>query len=194
METSGEHNQPGPAALPRPRPPRPDVVVAPLRVRADHPGPAPRGLKAAVTAWAASFAVFAGLAGTLGIEYDAVVDALDSGLAARNPTAEPATVDQVAGLTVLGVGGVGLLLVLAAVLGIVHLRTGRGRGWLTAVGILTVAAAVTSWSVLGDAGDLAFGILIWAPPVQAGLVVVGTVLLFTRPASAWLRRASATVR
>lgn len=194
MEISGEHDQPGPTAPPRPRPPRPDVVVAPLRARPDHPGPAPRGLKAAVTAWAASFAVFAALAGALGFEYDAVVDALDSGLAARNPTAESATVDQVAGLTVLGVGGVGLLLVLAAVLGIAHLRTGRGRGWLTAVGVLTVAAAVISWSVLRDAGDLTFAILTWAPPLQAGLVVVGTALLFTRPASAWLHRASAASR
>lgn len=194
METSGEHDHRGPTAPPRPRPPRPDVTVAPLRVRADHPGPAPRGLKAAVTAWAASFAVFAILAGALGIGYDAVVDALDSGLAARNPTAEQATVDQVAGLTVLGVGGAGLLLVLAAVLGLVHLRTGRSRGWLTAVGVLTVAAAVISWSVLDDAADLAFGILTWAPPLQAGLVVVGTALLYTRPASEWLRRASEASR
>ncbi|RDI26831.1 hypothetical protein DEU38_10866 [Rhodococcus sp. AG1013] len=179
-----------PAQPHRPRPPRPDVAVAPLHTLDADPGLAPRSLTAAVTAWALSFAAFAAVAGVLGVYYDSVVDALDTGLASRNPAAESATVDQVSGLTVLGVGGVGLLLVLAAVLGIVRLRSGHGRPriWLTVVGVLTVAASVASWSVLADAGDLVYGALTWAPLLQAGLVVVGTALLFAPAVSAWLDR------
>ncbi|PTR23429.1 hypothetical protein C8K36_1099 [Rhodococcus sp. OK519] len=186
MDTTGEPE----TTVPRPRPPRPDVVVAPMHILDADPGLAPRSLTMAVTAWALSFAAFAAVAGVLGVYYDAVVDALDTGLASRNPAAESATVDQVTGLTVLAVGGAGLLLVLAAVLGIVRLRSGHGRPrtWLTVVGVLTVAAAVISWSVLADAGDLAFATLTWAPLLQAGLVVVGTALLFTKPSSAWLGR------
>ncbi|ORL33614.1 hypothetical protein A5N78_15360 [Prescottella equi] len=190
VDTTGEPE----ATAHRPRPPRPDVAVAPLHVRAVDPGTAPQSLRAAVTTWALSFAAFAILAGALGIEYDAVVDALASGLGSRNPTADPTTVDQVAGLTVLGVGGVGLLLVLAAVLGIVRLRSGRGRVWLTAVAVLTVAGAVTAWSVLADAGDLTLHALTWAPLLQAGLAAVGTALLYTGAASGWLRQRGDAVR
>ncbi|MFM1726107.1 hypothetical protein ABEU20_004731 [Rhodococcus sp. PAM 2766] len=194
MESTAEPEQPGPTAPLRPRPPRPDVVVAPLHSREDDPGTAPRTLTAAVTAWALSFAAFAAVAGVLGIHYDAAVEALTSGLSSRNPGNDRSTVHDVAALTVLGVGGAGLLLVLAAVLGIVRLRSGRGRVWLTVVGALTVVAAVTSWTVLADADDLALHTLTWAPLLQAGLVVVGTALLFTGSASTWLRRASAAVR
>lgn len=190
MDTTGEPE----ATVHRPRPPRPDVIVAPLHVREDDPGTAPRSLRAAVTAWALSFAAFTVVAGVLGVHYDTVVDALTAGLASRNPTADDSTIESVAGLTVLGVGGVGLLLVLAALLGILRLRSGRGRVWLTVVGVLTVAAAATAWSVLTDAGDLALHALTWAPLLQAGLVVAGTALLFTGSASAWLRRRAAAVR
>lgn len=199
MTATGEHDDSvtlDPAAGPaggrqRPRPPRPDVAVTPLRAPLDDPGPAPRALPAAVTVWGASFAAFAVLAAALAANYDAIVAALGAGLADDDPTADPTTVDQVAGLTVLGVGGVGLLLVLAGVLGIVRLRSGRntrGRVWLTVVAVLTVVAAVTSWSVLSDAGHLAFGVPAWAPLLQAVLVVVGTGLLFTPSASSWLHR------
>lgn len=167
-------------------------MVTPLHDRRIDPGPTPRTLTAAVAVWAASFAVFACLAAALAADYDAVVAALDAGLTTDDPTADPTTVDQVSGLTVLGVGCIGLLLVLAGVLGIVRLRSGRGRGraWLTVVGVFTVAAAVTSWSVLSDARDLAFRTPAWAPPLQAALVVAGTALLFTTSGSAWLRRRS----
>ncbi|WFR73570.1 hypothetical protein P9209_08085 [Prescottella defluvii] len=193
MDTTGDPTAPSASAPPRaPQPPRPAVVVTPLRDHRTDPGPTPRTLTAAVTAWAASFAVFACLAAALSADYDAVVAALDAALTTGDPTADPTTVDQVSGLIVLGVGCVGLLLVLAGVLGIVRLRSGRGRGraWLTVVGVLTVAAAMTSWSALSDAGDLVFRTLSWAPPLQAALVVVGTALLFAPSASAWLRRRS----
>ncbi|CAM3232605.1 membrane protein [Prescottella defluvii] len=189
MDTTGEHEAAATRAQ-RPKPPRPDVSVAPLHDTCADPGRTPPTVTAAVTAWAASFATFAALAAVLAADYDTVVDALSSGLTTRDPTANPDTADQAAGLTVLGVGAVGMLLVLAAVLGIVWLRSGHGRarGWLTAVGALTVVAAVGMWSVLSDAGDVAFGLLTWAPLLQAALVAVGTALLFTSAASAWLGR------
>ncbi|QBJ95953.1 hypothetical protein ERC79_08195 [Rhodococcus sp. ABRD24] len=187
METTGDTHA---SAQHRPRPPRPDVVVAPLHSPGTDPGPAPRSLTVAITAWAASFAAFASLASALGLGFDTVVDALETSLSTRNPTADPTTVDLVAGLTVLGVGGVGVLLVLAAVLGIVRLRAGhaRARVWLTVVGVLTVAAAVGSWSLLSDAGDISFRVLTWAPPLQAALVAAATALLFTPSISEWLGR------
>lgn len=201
MAATGEHDESvtlgptaGPAGGPRrPRPPRPDVVVSPLHDFRTDPGPVPWTLTAAVTAWGASFAAFAALAAALGADYDTVVAAVGAGLSADDPTADPAVVDQVSGLTVLGVGGIGLLLVLAGVLGLVWLRSGRTRGrlWLTVVAVLTVAAAVTSWSVLSDAGELVFRTPTWAPLLQAVLVVVGTALLFTGSASAWLRHRGA---
>jgi len=142
--------------------------------------------------WAASFAVFAAVVGVLAVDYQAVADVLAAGLAARNPTADPSAVDLAAALSMLGVGGIGMLLVLAALLAIVRLRTGRAlaRTWLTIVGALTVVASVTAWSLLSDAGDIALGILAWAPLLQAGLVAVGTALLFAPSVSAWLRHRS----
>lgn len=200
METTGERDESArpetsareaeaPEPPQRPRPPRPDVVVSPLRAQRTHPGPVPRTLTAAVTVWAASFAAFAALAAGLAADYDAIVAALAAGLTADDPTTDPSTIDAASGLTVLAVGGVGLLLVLAGVLGLVRLRAGRpARVWLTVVAVLTVAAAVTSWSVLSDAHDLAFHVPTWAPWLQAALVVVGTGLLFTGSESGWLRR------
>lgn len=195
MDTTGEPEAPGASAPPRPRtpqPPRPDVAVTPLHAPGTGPSAAPRALVAALTAWAASFAVFAAIVGILAVDYQAVADALAAGLSARNPTADPTVVDQAAALSMLGVGGVGMLLVLAALLGIVRLRTGRGRArvWLTIVGALTVVASVTAWNLLSDAGDVALWTLTWAPLLQAALVLVGTALLFAPSVSAWLLRRS----
>ncbi len=154
------------------------------------PGPVPRTLTAALTAWAASFAVFAALAAVLTFDYQAVADALAAGMSTRNPTADPTAVDQAAALSMLGVGGVGMLLVLAALFAIARLRPGRARArmWLAVVGALTVVASVTAWNLLSDAGNIAVGLLTWGPLLQAALVVVGTALLFAPSASGWLHR------
>ncbi len=198
MDTTGESEAseaPGASAPPRPRapqPPRPDVVVTPLHALGIGPGPAPHALTAAFTAWAASFAVFAAVVGVLAVDYGAVTDALAAGLSARNPTADPTAVDQAAALSMLAVGGIGMLLVLAALFALVRLRTGRGRArvWLTLVGALTAIASVTAWNLLADAGDVSFMTLTWAPLLQAALAVAGTALLFAPSVSAWLRHRS----
>ncbi|MGO4203791.1 hypothetical protein AB4Z09_18965 [Rhodococcus sp. TAF43] len=188
MDTTDEHEATAVPAQPhRPRPPRPDVVVAPLHTpTAVTP---PHALAAALAAWTASFVVFVGLLGALALD-GRVRDALESDLADRNPTAAAGDVSGVVSLTVPAVVGIGLLVMLTAVFAILRLRRRRrgGRTGLAVAALPTIVAAVATWNLLSGAWDTSVRALTWAPLLQAGLVVVGTALLFAPAVSAWLDR------
>ncbi len=144
------------------------------------------------TVWAASFAVFTAQAGVLAVEYETVSDALAAGLTERDPTADHYDASSAADLSMLGVGGVGLLLVLSGLAALIRLRRRSlgARTALTIVGALTVVAALLSWNVLVDARDVALHVFAWAPLLQTGLVIAGTTLLYSPPLSAWLHSRS----
>ncbi|OZC83818.1 hypothetical protein CH254_23235 [Rhodococcus sp. 06-412-2C] len=160
----------------RPQPPRPDVVVEPLRPRQEStPSVLP---KIATALWASTAALVLALAAAIALNWESVLAGVEIAVSQQDSTASSADVRNTASATLLSSGAASAVLVL---LGFVALNLLRGattssKVLMGAVGILTIGAAVTFSTFVSDAPALLGGVLQWGPFVVAGTAVAAVVV------------------
>lgn len=167
----------------RPQPPRPDVVVEPLRQRQEiTPIIRPR---AATALWAFTAVLVLALAAVIALNWESVLSGVESAVSQQDSTASAADVRNTASATLFSSGAASAVLVL---LGFVALNLLRGAATsskvlMGAVGILTIGAAVTFSTFVSDAPAILGGVLQWGPFVVAAAAAAATVvaLLPRRP-------------
>ncbi|MCZ4517863.1 hypothetical protein O4220_04985 [Rhodococcus ruber] len=169
----------------RPQPPRPDVVVEPLRPRQEHtPSILPR---VATALWTFTAVLVLALAAVIALNWESVLSGVETAVSQQDSTASAADVRNTASATLLSSGAASAVLVL---LGFVALNLLRGAATsskvlMGAVGILTIGAAVTFSTFVSDAPALLGGVLQWGPFVVAAAAAAATVvaLLPRRPSA-----------
>ncbi|QII07919.1 hypothetical protein BH93_23310 [Rhodococcoides fascians A25f] len=169
----------------RPQPPRPDVVVEPLRPRQE---PTHSVLpKIATGLWVATLAIILLLAAVIALNWESVLSGVENAVSQQDSTASAADVRNTASATLLSSGAASAVLVL---LGFVALNLLRGAATsskvlMGAVGILTIGAAITFSTFVSDAPALLGGVLQWGPFVVAAAAAAATVVaLLPRRSSA----------
>ncbi len=130
-------------------------------------------------------------AGALGVvtallDHDALRSTLSETALANDPTAGADLVDAGVRATIaLILGSVTLLVAVSLVWTVLVLRRHSWARWLLLVtGALSLAAADVAQSVVLGGADLDRIAFV----VQAGLILLAAVVLFTKPSRAWLRR------
>lgn len=159
----------------RPRPPRPEVNFEPMRERSEPDNT--RRSTTATTAWTLAGLMILGLALVVAFYWDSVLIAVEVSVAQQDPNATESVVRDAAVATLFSSGAAAaVLLVIAAVaLRLIRGGTPSAKFLVAAVGALTVAAAVTFNTFMGETGHILGGLLQWGPFAAAGAAVVGTV-------------------
>ncbi|OZC41614.1 hypothetical protein BH92_06820 [Rhodococcoides fascians A21d2] len=160
----------------RPQPPRPDVVVEPLRPRqASAPSVLP---KLATALWASTAVLVLALAAVVALNWESVLSSVETAVSQQDSTASAADLRNTASATLLSSGAASAVLIL---LGFVALNLLRGAATsskvlMGAVGILTIGAAVTFSTFVSDAPALLGGVLQWGPFVVAATAAAAAVI------------------
>ncbi|MGV8875652.1 MAG: hypothetical protein ACOH2Q_24225 [Rhodococcus sp. (in: high G+C Gram-positive bacteria)] len=168
----------------RPQPARPDVAVEPLRPRQET---APSVLpKVAAALWALTATLVLALAAVIALNWETVLSTVGTAVLQQDSTASAADVRNTASATLVSSGAASAVLMLLGFVSLNLLRGGATSSKVSmgAVGILTIAAAVTFSTFVSDASALLGGVLLWGPFVVAATAVAATVVaLLPRPPS-----------